>query len=90
MTDRRLAERAGNGLALAATPVFAAMGVITALHGGGPEAHLCSAGRDAWPLDGMTIMYFLMGIFHAPLWLRLSADRSARPRPAPTASADEE
>lgn len=66
--------RAADGLCLAAAPAFAAMALITAAAGGGPEV-LCSAMPDASPLTGMTAMYLLMSLFHLPPWLRLAAGR---------------
>jgi hypothetical protein len=63
-------------LHLAATPSFAAMALVTAPLGGGPDM-IC--GRSASPLGGMMPMYLLMGAFHAAPWLRLiaKAPRSA-------------
>jgi len=77
MTELRLAERACTMLALAATPAFATMALITAGEGGGHAVMSCSAGHDASPLSGMTLMYFLMGAFHAPPWVRLVSNRLA-------------
>ena len=58
-------------LGYAATPVFAAMAVLSAAHAGPPL--LC--GGDGWALGGMAPMYALMSAFHATPWLR------RRPRP---------
>ncbi|MCB1502535.1 MAG: hypothetical protein KDK07_22615 [Bauldia sp.] len=65
---------AGAWLSLAAAPTFAAMALVTALDTGhGP---ICSVAGGALPIDGMTAMYGLMALFHAPPWLR----RISRPR----------
>ncbi|WP_454644249.1 hypothetical protein [Bradyrhizobium liaoningense] len=61
-------------LALAATPAFAIMAVLTALAGGGPAEMLCGAGQSSL-LGGMVPMYLLMSAFHAAAWLRLMAER---------------
>ncbi|WP_025034502.1 hypothetical protein [Bradyrhizobium sp. DOA9] len=61
-------------LALAATPTFAIMAVLTAMIGGGPADMLCGAGQGAL-LGGMVPMYLLMSAFHAAAWLRLIAER---------------
>ncbi|WP_088150272.1 hypothetical protein [Inquilinus limosus] len=71
-TPRRLLDAAG-WLHLAATPVFAAMALATAVSGGEADV-LCSAMR-ASPLAGMVPMYLLMAVFHAAPWLRLIAGR---------------
>jgi hypothetical protein len=62
-------------LCLAATPIFAIMALLTAVHGGGQMAVMCSAMPDASPLDGMAPMYLLMSAFHAAPWLKLIAGR---------------
>jgi hypothetical protein len=62
-------------LCLAATPIFAIMALVTAVHGGGQMAVMCSAAPDASPLDGMVPMYLLMSAFHAAPWLKLIAGR---------------
>ncbi|MVT49830.1 hypothetical protein GPL17_04930 [Bradyrhizobium yuanmingense] len=61
-------------LALAATPTFAIMAVMTAMIGGGPADMLCGAGQGSL-LGGMVPMYLLMSAFHAAAWLRLMAER---------------
>jgi hypothetical protein len=68
---------AADWLSLAAAPVFAIMALLTAVQGG-PADILCSAAHDGLPLNGMTLMYVLMSIFHSAPWLRLiSIRRSA-------------
>jgi hypothetical protein len=58
---------AGEGLALAAAPTFAAMAlVIEVLE---DPAGLCLT-APAGPLSGMATMDLLMSLFHAPAWLR--------------------
>jgi hypothetical protein len=66
-----------NWLALAATPAFSTMALITASHVGGHADVFCSAAHDSSPLGGMTLMYLLMSAFHAPPWVRLFGNRSA-------------
>jgi hypothetical protein len=61
-------------LALAATPTFAVMALLTAVLGGKSAEVFCSAG-PLCPLNGMVLMYLLMSAFHAPPWLRLIARR---------------
>ncbi len=61
-------------LALAATPTFAIMAVLTAVVAGGPADMLCAAGRGS-VLGGMVPMYLLMSAFHSAAWLRLLAER---------------
>jgi uncharacterized membrane protein YeiH len=61
---------AADGLALAASPTFAAMAVLTGVFGGGTAEMLCSAGPVS-PLSGMVTMYLLMSAFHATPWLKL-------------------
>jgi len=59
-------------LALAATPTFAIMAVLTSMTG--PAEMLCSAGQ--WSLlGGMVPMYLLMSAFHSAAWLRLISER---------------
>lgn len=60
-------------LALAATPTFAIMAVLTAVLGG-PADMLCAAGQGSL-LGGMVPMYLLMSAFHSAAWLRLLAER---------------
>ncbi|MGY8632349.1 hypothetical protein RAD15_07615 [Bradyrhizobium sp. 14AA] len=61
-------------LALAATPTFAIMAVLTVMLGGGPADMLCAAGQGSL-LGGMVPMYLLMSAFHSAAWLRLIAER---------------
>ncbi len=60
-------------LALAATPTFAIMAVLTAVLGD-PADMLCAAGYGS-VLSGMVPMYLLMSAFHSAAWLRLIAER---------------
>ena len=62
-------------LALAAAPCFAVMAWITAA-----SPALCLSGPSPLPLDGMTMMYLLMSLFHLPPWLRLVSDRHPIPK----------
>ena len=61
-------------LALAATPTFAVMALLTSILGGDSMALLCSAGHGS-PLDGMMLMYLLMSAFHSAPWLKLISSR---------------
>ena len=61
-------------LALAATPTFAVMALLTSILGGDSMALLCSAGHGS-PLDGMMFMYLLMSAFHSAPWLKLISSR---------------
>lgn len=83
MTKRGSGGRATNGirrnsvalsaarwLALAASPTFAAMALLTGvLTGGHPGMGGASATMS--PLSGMVTMYVLMSVFHAGAWLNL-------------------
>jgi len=57
-------------LALAASPSFALMALVSLVQGADPASVLCAAAGRA-PFGGMTAMYALMSLFHAPAWLRL-------------------
>ncbi len=70
---------AADGLALAASPTFAIMALLTAVWGGGPAEMLCSA---VSPLSGMVTMYLLMSAFHAAPWLKLIRLKLIRERPS--------
>ena len=64
------ALRAADGLALAASPTFVIMALLTGVLGGGPAEMLCSAAQVS-PLSGMATMYLLMSAFHVAPWLKL-------------------
>jgi hypothetical protein len=68
---KRTAGSAARFLSLAATPTFAIMALLTAVHGDNMPDMLCSAARDGSPLTGMVPMYVLMSAFHLAPWLRL-------------------
>ncbi len=68
-------------LALAASPVFAAMALATMVTDHGPAAVLCAEAHVS-PLTGMATMYLLMAAFHAGPWLRLISP--SRPSADPT------
>ena len=61
---------AADRLALAASPTFAVMALLTGVLGGGPAEMLCSAAPGS-PLSGMATMYLLMSAFHVAPWLKL-------------------
>ncbi|MGA0603280.1 hypothetical protein ACO2Q3_21410 [Caulobacter sp. KR2-114] len=73
-SGRGAISRLAAGLALAATPAFAAMAVFTALAGEGPMQAMC-APHGLPALGGMAPMYALMSAFHLGAWLRFVADR---------------
>jgi hypothetical protein len=60
-------------LALAATPTFAFMALFNIFWG--PPDLLCVAGSGS-VLTGMTVMYVLMGVFHATPWVKLIQART--------------
>lgn len=74
MSPSLAAER----LALAATPVFAAMALLAATDGG-TAAMLCGA-ASGWSSDGMATMYLLMSVFHARPWLERLGRRTVGDR----------
>lgn len=61
---------AADWLALAAAPGCAATALVSAIDA--PPIPLCAAMPSALPVDGMTAMYLLMGLFHLPPWLALA------------------
>ena len=60
-------------LSLAATPAFAIMALLTAVHGDGMPGMICSATGSL--MSGMVPMYLLMSAFHLGPWLRLFSRR---------------
>jgi hypothetical protein len=70
-----------SGLCLAATPVFAAMACVSATGGQDAMAMPTSAMQHASMSDGMAVMYALMGVFHAPPWLKLIGRRRRFSKP---------
>ena len=70
-------ERAGAAgwLSLAATPTFAVMALLAAVHGGGMPDMMCSAAGGGSTVSGMATMYLLMSAFHLGPWLRLFSRR---------------
>jgi len=72
--DGNAASGIAGWLGLAAAPTFALMALWTALAGGGQDMP-CMALPDAVPVNGMALMYLLMGIFHAAPWLKRLARR---------------
>ena len=75
---QRTEASAARFLSLAATPTFAMMALLTAVHGGSMPDILCSAARDGSPLTGMVPMYLLMSAFHVAPWLRLASGLCGR------------
>jgi hypothetical protein len=82
---RRRADtlRAADVLALAASPTFALMALLTIVSGDGPAEMLCAATS---PLSGMATMYLLMSIFHVGPWLKLFCQRAGSEHFAPTSN----
>ena len=66
-------------LALAASPTFGAMTLLSRMLGDDRVAALCSQAGLPSPLAGMTFMYLLMAVFHLPPWLRVIAARMEGP-----------
>lgn len=62
-------------LSLAATPTFAVMALLAAVHGEAMPDMMCSATREGSLLTGMVPMYLLMSAFHLAPWLKLFARR---------------
>ena len=65
---------AADRLALAASPAFAVMALLTGILPDGPAETLCSADHGS-PFSGMVAMYLLMSVFHAAAWLKLISGR---------------
>ena len=75
MPDREAPARSrgpSDWLALAASPVLAAMAGLTEALAGGPLDVLCAGSVGGLPLSAMSLMYLLMALFHLPPWLRLA------------------
>lgn len=64
---------------LAAAPTFAMMALLNLL-AVAPVGMLCSAGLGMSSLGGMTLMYALMGVFHASPWLEMISGMRSRVR----------
>jgi hypothetical protein len=64
------ASVAASRLALAASPTFALMALLTSAGNGGSAGMLCST-QDVSALSGMPAMYLLMSAFRAGPWLKL-------------------
>lgn len=62
-------------LALAASPTFGSMALLSQMLGDDRFAALCSQAGLPSPLAGMTLMYLLMAVFHLPPWMRMIAAR---------------
>jgi hypothetical protein len=68
---------AADGLALAASPIFAIMALLTAVDGSADM--MCIAAPDASLLSGMVPMYMLMSAIHSAPWLKLVSGRRRQP-----------
>jgi len=64
------AIRVADVLALAASPTFATMALLTAVMGGS-SSEMLGMTTHASPMGGMVTMYLLMSAFHASAWLKL-------------------
>ncbi len=71
------AFRAADGLALAASPIFAVMALLTAVDGSADM--ICLAAQDASTLGGMVPMYMLMSAIHLAPWLKLVSSGRRQP-----------
>ena len=69
-TRRNAALRVADWLALAASPTFAIMALLTGVMGGGSSEMLGMAPQVS-PMSEMVTMYLLMSGFHAAAWLKL-------------------
>jgi len=67
---QRRARGAAAWLGLAASPTFALMASLAA--SGSPRLSICSSASGMLPIDGMTWMYLLLGVFHLSPWLKLA------------------
>jgi hypothetical protein len=75
-SERQIRSTSAAGwLSLAATPTFAVMALLAAVHGGGMPDMMCSAAGGGSPWSGMVTMYALMSAFHLGPWLRLLSRR---------------
>ena len=72
--DGHAMQQVTNGLSLAAAPVFALMGGVSASNAAAMP--LCSAAAGILPLNGMAAMYLLMAVFHLSPWLKLASGRT--------------
>ena len=73
-THRNAASRAAELLALAASPTFAIMALLTGIvHSGRVE--MVGMAAHVTPISGMVTMYLLMSAFHAGAWLNLVLSR---------------
>jgi len=70
VTHRNAALRVADVLALAASPTFAVMALVTGVAGGG-SAEMFGMGAHVSPMSGMVTMYLLMSAFHAGAWLKV-------------------
>jgi hypothetical protein len=61
-------------LSLAAAPTFVAMALWSAVAGGSVDM-MCSSGGSTLSLNGMAVMYALMGVFHLTPWVMLLSNR---------------
>ena len=74
-SGRSSASGVADWLALAATPVFAAMALVTEISAEDQPDFLCLSAHGSLPLNGMVLMYLLMAAFHLSPWLRLIGRR---------------
>ncbi len=72
---KRTRACAARWLSLAATPTFAIMALLTAVHRGSMPDMICTATPDGSLLTGMMPMYLLMSAFHLVPWLGLLPSR---------------
>jgi len=75
-----VAVRVADALALAASPTFAMMALLTAVMGGGSSGMLGMT-THASRVSCMATMYLLMSAFHASAWLKLIGAGRVRKSP---------
>ncbi|SDP28865.1 hypothetical protein [Phyllobacterium sp. OV277] len=71
--DHDAARSVTDWLCLVAAPIFLIMALLTAF--ADDATMICSTAHETLPINGMTIMYLLMSVFHSAPWIRLIAHR---------------
>jgi hypothetical protein len=76
---RKAAFTVADVLALAASPTFALMALMTGIMSDA-STEMAGMSGHASPMSGMITMYLLMSAFHLTAWLKLARARSSRRR----------